>query len=257
MQFTRSILAALAMSLFGAVVADVDATHDTAAAETDELPPLPAKLTTSFLGSDATLGLKLVNGNPTLARIELENLADEALELAFVGGRLTDTHKHDDIVLNLTATQFGEVIGAGETKAVDFSFALDMNPRDVQLNLIAVIGDTAGRVYQIVAYNSTASIVEPPVSLLDPQILFLYLVMAATFGGIGYFVYKTWIEALFPAAPKRAVKAKKAVPVIIEPTSGDESGAATGSGYDESWIPNHHINKPVSKRVKGKGKKAD
>ncbi len=46
--------------------------------------------------------------------------------------------------------------------------------------------------------------------------------------------------------------------VAQEPLSGNEStGAATGTDdFDASWIPSHHINRPVAKRVRsGPGKK--
>lgn len=88
--------------------------------------------------------------------------------------------------------------------------------------------------------------------------IFLYLFLSAAFVGTLYFVYKTWIEALFPQAkrPRTTKKAKKIVEA--EPTSGSEStGLATGSGkdYDESWIPEGHINRPSAKRVKSSASK--
>lgn len=66
-------------------------------------------------------------------------------------------------------------------------------------------------------------------------------------------VYKTWIETLFPQARSTKPTTKKGKKVDIEPLSGNEStGAATGTDkdYDESWIPDHHIKRPVAKRVK-------
>lgn len=70
-----------------------------------------------------------------------------------------------------------------------------------------------------------------------------------------YFVYKTWIEALFPSAKrtrpsaKKARKSEGAVSTVDANLSGSDSATATGK-YDESWIPDHHINRPVAKRVK-------
>ena len=87
--------------------------------------------------------------------------------------------------------------------------------------------------------------------------IFLYVFLTGVFGATLYFVYKTWIEALFPQA-KRAPAARKVrkAPVVAETVaaealSGNESaGAGAGSDFDASWIPAHHINRPVAKRVK-------
>jgi hypothetical protein len=92
--------------------------------------------------------------------------------------------------------------------------------------------------------------------------IFLYIFLTAVFGGILYFVYKTWIEALFPQAkrPKTTKKIRKAE--IVEPVNPDTQAAMVtgtdGKDYDESWIPDLHKSRPVAKRVKsgasGKGK---
>ena len=92
-------------------------------------------------------------------------------------------------------------------------------------------------------------IVTDPVLLFS---IFLYLFLTGLFGATLYFVYKTWIEALFPQTRAKP-SSKKVKKVEVEPLSGSESaGATTGADkdYDESWIPTHHINRPVAKRVK-------
>lgn len=96
--------------------------------------------------------------------------------------------------------------------------------------------------------------------LTHPSI-FLYLVLSAAFAGTLYFVYKTWIEALFPQAkraPRTPKKVKKTVSESSDVLSGSESTAtATGSKtYDESWIPDHHIARPAGKRSKSGTPKA-
>lgn len=93
----------------------------------------------------------------------------------------------------------------------------------------------------------------------------MYLVLSGAFAGTLYFVYKTWIEALFPQAKRSrsslggGKKHRKTAAADADggALSGSESiGTATGSKtYDESWIPDHHINRPVAKRVKSTPRK--
>jgi hypothetical protein len=87
--------------------------------------------------------------------------------------------------------------------------------------------------------------------------IFLYLFLSAAFSGLLFFVYKTWIEALFPQAKR--TKAPKKVKKVADPDaalSGSESTVAVATGsYDESWIPDHHINRPTAKRVKSTASK--
>lgn len=96
--------------------------------------------------------------------------------------------------------------------------------------------------------------------------IFLYLFLLAGFVGTLYFVYKTWIETLFPQtkrggkggerAKRSSGGSKKAVPVEDQVSVIGADGPAVTTGaeaqkaYDESWIPAHHINRPAAKRVK-------
>ncbi|OHW98093.1 signal sequence receptor alpha chain [Colletotrichum incanum] len=249
-----SLLALLALPLSGAFAAE-EAPVDTDATA----PTLKADIETTFPDADI-FGVKIVNGHPTKAFIEFKNNEDAPIQVAMVGGTLSSTKElpedalpSGNIIRNLTAARYDLTIEAGDKKAVPYSFALDANPQDVLLQLIAVVSNSKGDVFQVQAYNSTAAIVEPPTSIFDPQIIFLYLFLSGAFAGTLYFVYKTWIEALFPQA-KKAKSSKKArtVSVTVPLADSDAAGEATSTGksYDESWIPEHHINRPVAKRVK-------
>lgn len=44
-----------------------------------------------------------------------------------------------------------------------------MQPEDLRLQLVAVVADSKGTVYQMQAYNETISVVEAPTSFFDPQ----------------------------------------------------------------------------------------
>ncbi|KAL7797475.1 hypothetical protein V8C37DRAFT_276916 [Trichoderma ceciliae] len=261
MLFKSSLVAFLALQVFGAVAQpDADFADDDAADFGKQPATLNADVRTTFPDSDI-LGVKLVNGRPTTALIEVTNKEDGPIQVVFANGALWSTKDlpedipaYQGIVRNLTAVQYSLEIEAGETKSIPYSFALDMTPQDVRLRLLAVFTNTKGDVFQIPAYDGETSIVEAPTSFLDPQIIFLYLVLTAAFGGTLYFVYKTWIEALFPQT-KRTRAPKKPVQKPVDPADALSGSESAGKSYDESWIPDHHINRPVAKRVKSSASK--
>ncbi|OAQ63513.1 signal sequence receptor alpha chain [Pochonia chlamydosporia 170] len=261
MLFT-SLLSVLALQVLGATAADA-----APPASDSKQPQLAADVKTTFPDADI-LGVRLINGRPTKALVEITNKEDSPIQIAFLAGVLATTQTlpegtpaYQGIIRNLTAVQYNHAIEAGETKSFPYSFVVDMQPQDVRLQLAAVLTSAKGDLYQVEAHDGVAGIVEAPTSFLDPQIIFLYLVLSAAFAGTLYFVYKTWIEALFPQAkrtkPAAGPKKAKKSPDADAALSGSESvGTTTGSKtYDESWIPEHHINRPVAKRSKSTPKK--
>jgi hypothetical protein len=103
----------------------------------------------------------------------------------------------------------------------------------------------------------------------DPSLtsssIFLYLFLLAAFVGTLYFVYVTWIETLFPqlkrggkggerakrssAGTKKAIDPKDQVSVIGADGPAVTSGSLAQKAYDESWIPEGHLNRPSARRV--------
>jgi hypothetical protein len=274
MLFQPSLLALLALRVLGAVAQDEPAAAAAAQGEQSQEMPgftpadaahIEADVRTTFPDADI-FGVKLVNGRPTKALVEVVNREKEAIQLALVAGSVHDTQTLPDdapayqgILRNLTSSQYNLRVEPGETKSVPFAFAVDMQPQDVRLQIFAVLMTDKGAILRKIAYNDGAAVVDPPISFLDPQIIFLYLFLSAAFSGLLYFVYKTWIEALFPQA-KRTKSVKKPTKRVSDAgdaaLSGSESTpvVATGS-FDQSWIPDHHINRPVAKRVKSSASK--
>jgi hypothetical protein len=69
----------------------------------------------------------------------------------------------------LTAVQYNIEVPAGEKKELPFSFAQDMQPQDVRIELSALVTDSTGNLHEVLVHNGSASIVEAPTSFLDPQ----------------------------------------------------------------------------------------
>lgn len=73
-------------------------------------------------------------------------------------------------------------------------------------------------------------------------------------------MYSTWISTLFPqqkrsAGGKGAKRASGASKKTVDAADqvGGADGPAVTTAYDESWIPEHHMKRPESRRVKSGG----
>ncbi|KAH8679587.1 hypothetical protein BGZ60DRAFT_234091 [Tricladium varicosporioides] len=262
-----ALLALRAVSVFAAAEPAEEKLEESPVA-----PNLALSVSASFPASEV-FGVKLINGHATQALLDFTNSEKEPVTVAVVGGALSSlqplkpgTHPSAAIVRNITSVRYDVEIPAGEKQTLPFTFTNDLNPGELRLNLIAVVTSKAGAVYQVQAYNETVSVVEAATSIFDPQIIFLYLVLLAGFSGTIYFIYKTWLEALFPQtkrggkggerAKRSSGGSKKAVDVKDQDSAAGvdgpavTTGATAGKAYDESWIPEHHINRPAAKRVK-------
>ncbi|KAI1175461.1 hypothetical protein F4777DRAFT_578957 [Nemania sp. FL0916] len=254
-----SVLAALALRVVSVFAQDADVppvVDDEIASDAPEAQ-LNAEIVATFPEADI-FGVKLVNGRPTKAVVDITNNEDGPIQVAFLGGQLMtigelgpDTPAYAAVLRNLSTVQYQATIPPGEKQSLPYSFVLDMQPQDVRLHLIGVIMGSGNQIFSVGVYDDVVSIVEAPTSLLDPQIIFLYLFLSGAFAGTCYFVYKTYIEAFFPQTKKPRPAKKVRSTVEKEPLSGGEGTASgTDKGYDESWIPADHINRPTARRVK-------
>ncbi|KAF2646059.1 hypothetical protein P280DRAFT_512266 [Massarina eburnea CBS 473.64] len=257
-----SSLLVLALQAFNAC-AEIQVENVEELADSEPITPdLKVSVSTTFPSSEI-FGVKLINGLPTTARLSINNEEPEPVSVSVVGGSLLeDVGEESRILRNLTAQRYGVEIPAGEELTVTYSFSTEMHPQDVRLQLVAVLQDQKSAFYTVQAFNETVSVVEAPTSILDPQIIFLYLVLTAAFAGTVYFIYNTWIATFFPQkrrGGKGGERAKKST-AGTKPVDPSEQAAVVGAdgpavttgskGYDESWIPAVHLNRPEARRVK-------
>lgn len=139
-------------------------------------PNLAVSVSASFPAAEV-FGVKLVNGHATNAVLDFTNNEAEPVTVAIIGGALSTLQQlpagapeSAGIVRNLTATRYGTEIPAGEKQTLPYSFALDLHPQNLRLQLVAVVQDKNGAVYQVQAFNETVSVVEAPTSIFDPQV---------------------------------------------------------------------------------------
>ena len=120
--------------------------------------------------------MKLVNGHPTKAVLDVSNHEPAPVTVAVIGGSLLTTQdmpgapNPPQVLRNLTASRFNVAVPAGERASVTYTFATEMHPQDVTLNIAAVLQNAEGAVFTKMVYNETVSVVEAPISIFDPQV---------------------------------------------------------------------------------------
>ncbi|KAF3908634.1 hypothetical protein AA313_de0202800 [Arthrobotrys entomopaga] len=207
---------------------------------------LQASVDVTFPDNDSPLGITIVNGRLARVNLEITNRESVPIFVQAVGGQLRK-HDRSEILRNLTALKVGSEIPAQGTTNVPYSFVPNMHAQDVvfELGVLFHSKEGDGKMIQHTAYNGTISVAEPPTSLFDPQILFLYIFILGLVGAGGYVAYQTWVVPMLPK-PKRV---RREVPTEAKTTSAD----VPKGGFDESWIPEHHLKRPVAQKVRSSG----
>ena len=184
-----------------------------------------------------------VNGQKYTLEYVVNN--NEETEIAVVG--VTGQFKNpvtNQIVTNLTTGQVGPItVAPGESIKFEQIVDVDLIPDNYELiPHVFVAHDDLIKV--IPCRGQLASIVDAAVSFFDPRLIFLELVLLATFGGIAYFVYEIWgKQYLRGTAPVKVPVKKSGSPVAVK----EASPVGSASGFDESWIPEAHLKKNKKK----------
>ncbi|KAK4632140.1 Increased recombination centers protein 22-2 [Fulvia fulva] len=235
--------------------------------KTGSSDPKPLNVDVNVSFPDAEIfGVKLVNGRPTRALFHIANNEDTDINVLLgLGALLTPlgtpgAPEVPQVVRNMTGAKFGTVIAPKSKETLTYSFSNVMQPQDLTLELQTVIAK-GQNMFTLTVFSESVSIVEAPTSILDPQIIFLYLLLAGIFGGTCYFIYNVWITQLFPQKKrggkggeraKRSSGGSKPVDPSeqVAVVGADGPAVTTGSKtYDESWIPASHLQRPQAKRV--------
>ena len=134
-------------------------------------PALAVKVSAQFPSSEI-FGIKLVNGHPTQALLSFTNEEPEPVSVSFIGGNLWTMPlggQTSQPIRNLSTTRYNVEIPAGQSDSLSYSFATELHPQDLKLNLAAVVTDSEGTHHTLQAFNETVSVVEADTSIFDPQ----------------------------------------------------------------------------------------
>jgi len=175
----------------------------------------------------------IVNGEKNKIMLLVENKSDLNVTLLNIAGAVHNMNT-DAVIKNTTAMAFGLVLPSGIKLELAYVFHSEFKPGDVRLNvwLNNAVGESQ---YRVNAYDSIVTIVEPEKSILDLKLFITYVIIIGIFGGVIYTAYVTFVPQSKKPRRKQAAPSDVSTPVTV---------TATGAGgYQEEWIPEHHLKK--------------
>jgi len=204
-------------------------------AETESTEPVILAIAT--FPEDNAFG-QIMNGEQNKIFLTVENHSDLNVTIKSVAGSF---HNPDTnaLVKNTTALAYDVLLLEGAKMQIPYTFYSEFKPGDLKFNIwMDHVAD--GEIYRVTAYDSIVTVVEPEASWFDFKTLSTYLVVTLLLGGLGYYTYLTFVPQ-----PKRKTRT---VPQVSAPVG---TVTATGAGgYQEEWIPEHHLKKPKARKTK-------
>ncbi|QRW18289.1 hypothetical protein RhiXN_03213 [Rhizoctonia solani] len=217
MRFVRTLsqIVLLASAACAAVVAPVEPKLDISASFGEENP-----------------FAQVVNGQSTKLLVKILNTSGANVTLVDIGGSYHDVDTGKTL-RNVTARKFNLPIIEGMNLTFPYLLTSELRPKDTKLLVWANIKDSDANIFRMTAYDSIVSIVEPPSSIFDIQMILTYLMVLGLLGGGGYYAYLT-----ANPPPKKKSGAPSNLPPTQVPLPETPGGAAH---YEEEWIPSHHL----------------
>lgn len=182
----------------------------------------------------------LTNGEERAVEFYVENKESKPVTIGAMGGGFYERTKKKTglkAAANLTTTEIGtHTIKAGEKYTIKHSLLSTLPPLDFDLKMF-LLGEYEEQVARIEVEPIAVSVEDPPISIFDPKLIFVQIILGLTLSGIVYVVGTTYLKPYLE--PK-----KKAHTSSSEASSKKVSGVKPNEkGYDESWIPENHLKK--------------
>ncbi|KAF5096926.1 hypothetical protein D0Z00_002586 [Geotrichum galactomycetum] len=173
----------------------------------------------------------LVNGKETTVNFTVTNNEDYPVQVAAFGGYFSYPGQVTPYV-NLTKTALSDVTVEGNSvKSFITNIKPTLPPTDFDLYFNFIVGYE--RQFSSVSIRPVSvTISDPPISAWDPKLLFVQVILGGAVMILGYYLSNTYILPYFvdPAESKKAAA-----------VADKKASASKAKGYDESWIPKHHL----------------
>lgn len=185
------------------------------------------------------------NGDSMTLAYSIENNEQNPITVIGVTGQFKNPIT-GEVITNLTTGRIEPLaIEVGQTDGFEQVISVNLIPGNYEL--VPYIFFAEGEVIKALPVRGQlVTVAERPISLFDPRLILVELILVASAVGVLYIGYELWgknyIRGTAPVvAPKKAAS----------PSSGVSSGRATpsGSSYDVNWIPEGHLKQTKTKKA--------
>lgn len=165
------------------------------------------------------------------------NNEDKDISIVGVGGAFHDV-KTGAIKSNLTASPIETVVVTpGESGSFSHKVSLNLVPDEyILVPQLFIAFDNDLKLVQ--ARGQRIEVKDVPISIFDPQLLFLEAILLATFTGLGYVAYNIWGKRYFEGTA-----------MVNKPKRGASPPAATAKSVDSDWLPEGHLRQKKTKKA--------
>ncbi|ODV93371.1 hypothetical protein PACTADRAFT_51970 [Pachysolen tannophilus NRRL Y-2460] len=229
-----SILAA-SISLFSILPKGVNADSNLENFVPTEKKPFKFEIHYSVLEKQKSITdiVPVENGETFILGYTFINGEDNDVTIVGVGGSFNDPTT-GFVHANISDASLGPLlIPAGTSANFSQKVGVDVAPSDY-LVVPTIYASYNHTLIALGTRSQLISVEDPKVSIFNPQLIFLEIILVASIAGLGYILYVNFgYKYLKGAAPIRGSASLSATSKV--------STVGKTSGYDESWLPKEHL----------------
>ncbi|KAF9162915.1 hypothetical protein DFQ26_003123 [Actinomortierella ambigua] len=199
---------------------------------------LPINVAVEFPNAIEGLVPGLIGGEANKLKISFENLDQSEYKVNLIVGSIFDLQDFTNIRRNLTAYRYGTTIKRENTLILPYTVKVEHPSIEAGLILMADITNKEKEHFTAIVYNGTVSFSEPVQSLLDVQLIFLYVLLAGIFVGLGIFIKDSFKSEAKTTKKKPALTAEQRQVAVDNTTV-----------LNDDWIPENHKKSPKAAKV--------
>ncbi|EGW32823.1 uncharacterized protein SPAPADRAFT_60166 [Spathaspora passalidarum NRRL Y-27907] len=190
-----------------------------------------------------------INDETVTISYQIQNNEAEEITLIGVTGSYRDPTT-GEIASNLTNARIDAlVIEPGTSGSFEQDIAVNLIPGNYLL-VPQIFLAHENQVKVLTVRGQLLTIDDAPISIFDPRLILLELVLLASLGGLAYLGYDIWGKQYFQGVvPVKAAAATPRKGASPSSEGSSRSGTPSGSSYDVNWIPEGHLKQKKTKKT--------